>query len=98
VGAVDRMAFQCPCGFTKSSPPPNPPPSALALIAGARHIQAGTVRVLGGDMADRAHRAAACPRIAYMPQGLGRLGLDGFRGELRLAAMNTTLAGMTWSG
>jgi ribosome-dependent ATPase len=28
--------------------------------------------VLGGDMADPAHRRAACPRIAYMPQGLGK--------------------------
>ena len=28
--------------------------------------------VLGGDMADRRHRKAVCPRIAYMPQGLGR--------------------------
>jgi hypothetical protein len=28
--------------------------------------------VLDGDMADAAHRARVCPRIAYMPQGLGR--------------------------
>src|ERR1019366_1260377 len=28
--------------------------------------------VLGGDMADFRHRAAVCPRIAYMPQGLGK--------------------------
>ena len=32
----------------------------------------GSVSVLGGDMADAAHRAAVCPRIAYMPQGLGK--------------------------
>jgi ribosome-dependent ATPase len=44
----------------------------MALVAGARAIQSGTVTVLGGDMADAAHRAVACPRIAYMPQGLGR--------------------------
>ena len=30
------------------------------------------VQVLGGDMAEPRHRAAICPRIAYMPQGLGR--------------------------
>ncbi|HML14251.1 MAG TPA: ribosome-associated ATPase/putative transporter RbbA [Xanthobacteraceae bacterium] len=46
--------------------------SLLAIIAGARHIQSGNVFVLDGDMADSAHRAAVCPRIAYMPQGLGR--------------------------
>jgi ribosome-dependent ATPase len=46
--------------------------SLLALIAGARRIQTGTVDVLGGDMADSAHRGRVGPRIAYMPQGLGK--------------------------
>jgi len=45
--------------------------SLLSLISGTRRIQTGTVQVLGGDMADKAHRATICPRIAYMPQGLG---------------------------
>ena len=44
----------------------------FSLIAGARVIQEGSVEVLGGDMADRRHREAVCPRIAYMPQGLGK--------------------------
>ena len=44
----------------------------LGLIAGARKIQAGTIQVLSGDMADARHRNATCPRIAYMPQGLGK--------------------------
>jgi len=46
--------------------------SLLSLISGARRVQQGTVRVLKGDMADKAHRDQACPRIAYMPQGLGK--------------------------
>jgi ribosome-dependent ATPase len=46
--------------------------SLLAIAAGAKRIQQGKVEVLGGDMADRRHRSAVCPRIAYMPQGLGR--------------------------
>lgn len=46
--------------------------SLLALLAGARRLQDGRLQVLGGDMADRRHRDTACPRIAYMPQGLGR--------------------------
>lgn len=46
--------------------------SLFSLIAGARHIHEGHVEVLGGDMADAAHREAVCPRIAYMPQGLGK--------------------------
>jgi ribosome-dependent ATPase len=44
----------------------------LALIAGAKIIQAGSVHVLGGDMADGAHRTNVSPRIAFMPQGLGK--------------------------
>ncbi|HUI14957.1 MAG TPA: ribosome-associated ATPase/putative transporter RbbA [Xanthobacteraceae bacterium] len=44
----------------------------LGIIAGARRIQSGQVEVLGGDMADAAHRDAVCSRIAYMPQGLGK--------------------------
>ena len=46
--------------------------SLLSLIAGARQVQDGTVEVLGGDMRQRRHRDRVCPRIAYMPQGLGR--------------------------
>jgi ribosome-dependent ATPase len=46
--------------------------SLLSLIAGARRIQEGSVEVLGGDMADAGFRREACPRIAYMPQGLGK--------------------------
>ncbi|HTR17250.1 MAG TPA: ribosome-associated ATPase/putative transporter RbbA [Acetobacteraceae bacterium] len=44
----------------------------LGILAGAKRLQAGQVRVLGGDLADPRHRRAVCPRIAYMPQGLGK--------------------------
>src|SRR3984885_12474754 len=46
--------------------------SLLSMIAGARQIQSGRVIVLDNDMADATRRAAICPRIAYMPQGLGK--------------------------
>ncbi len=46
--------------------------SLLSLIAGARAVQEGRVHVLDGDMADAAHRRLTCPKIAYMPQGLGK--------------------------
>jgi len=46
--------------------------SLLALLAGARAVQTGSVRALDGDMASARHRARVCPHIAYMPQGLGR--------------------------
>jgi ribosome-dependent ATPase len=44
----------------------------LALIAGVRRIQEGEVLALDGNMNDREHRRLSLPRIAYMPQGLGR--------------------------
>jgi len=46
--------------------------SLLSLISGARAVQQGRVEVFGGDIADPMHRRASCPRIAYMPQGLGK--------------------------
>ncbi len=58
------VGFIGPDGVGKSS--------LLSLIAGARRIQEGHVAVLGGDMADAGHRREVCPKIAYMPQGLGR--------------------------
>lgn len=46
--------------------------SLLSLIAGARTVQRGHIDVLGGDIANAGHRHSAQPRIAYMPQGLGK--------------------------
>ncbi|MEH6473926.1 MAG: ATP-binding cassette domain-containing protein, partial [Halopseudomonas sp.] len=45
--------------------------SLLGLMAGVRKIQVGSVEVLGSDMQRTSSRQAICPRIAYMPQGLG---------------------------
>lgn len=45
----------------------------LSLITGARAMQeCGSIQVLGGDMRSKAHRDKVCPKIAYMPQGLGK--------------------------
>ena len=44
----------------------------MALIAGSKKLQEGSVDVLGGDMRQVRHRRNVCPRIAYMPQGLGK--------------------------
>ncbi|MGB5135952.1 MAG: ribosome-associated ATPase/putative transporter RbbA [Prochlorococcaceae cyanobacterium] len=46
--------------------------SLLALVAGARRLQQGELRVFGRDMARVRERRALCERIAYLPQGLGR--------------------------
>jgi ribosome-dependent ATPase len=58
------IGFIGPDGVGKSS--------LFSLIAGARAIQTGRIEVLGGDMAEARYRASVCPRIAYMPQGLGK--------------------------
>lgn len=44
----------------------------LGLLAGARKIQIGRIEVLGGDMSGARHRNIVGPRIAYLPQGLGK--------------------------
>ncbi len=44
----------------------------IGLISGARKLQQGTLQVLGGDMSQASHRELVGPRIAYMPQGLGK--------------------------
>lgn len=44
----------------------------LGLITGAKKLQTGTIDVLGGPIEDPAHRRQVCPKIAFMPQGLGR--------------------------
>lgn len=46
--------------------------SLLSLISGARVIEHGNIMVLGGDMSDVRHRQDVCPKIAWMPQGLGK--------------------------
>lgn len=45
--------------------------SLLSLIAGARALQEGELDVPGGNMRRKQHCVQVCPRIAYMPQGLG---------------------------
>ena len=45
----------------------------LSLITGAHAMQkGGMLNVLGGDMRDADHRERICPKVAYMPQGLGK--------------------------
>src|SRR5262249_49761056 len=70
--ALDDIALARPAGgFVGLIGPDGVGKSTLlGLLAGAKRIQSGRVEVLGGDMASRAHRAAVCPRIAFMPQGL----------------------------
>ncbi len=72
--ALDRVTVDIPAGGMVGLIGPDGvgKSSVLSLVAGARRIQTGTVAVLGGDMAISAYRTELCPRVAYMPQGLGR--------------------------
>ncbi len=72
--ALDDVSLEIPAGVITGLIGPDGvgKSSLLALISGARRIQEGAVHVLGGDMADPRHRKRHGPRIAYMPQGLGK--------------------------
>jgi len=72
--ALDNVSLEIPSGRMMGLIGPDGvgKSSLLSLIAGAREIQSGRVEVLGGDMAAADHRRDVCPRIAYMPQGLGK--------------------------
>src|ERR1700722_17243421 len=71
--ALDHVTLRLPAGCMVGLIGPDGvgKSSLLSMIAGARQIQSGRVIVLDQDMAD-APRRAICPRIAYMPQGLGK--------------------------
>ncbi|MGM0912722.1 MAG: ribosome-associated ATPase/putative transporter RbbA [Pseudomonadota bacterium] len=72
--ALDNVSMDLPAGQMVGLIGPDGvgKSSLLALLAGARRLQQGQIVVLGGDMRDAHHRRLTCPRIAYMPQGLGR--------------------------
>ncbi|MGE0628926.1 MAG: ATP-binding cassette domain-containing protein, partial [Hyphomicrobiaceae bacterium] len=72
--ALDGISLDVPAGCLAGLIGPDGvgKSSLLSLIAGARAAQMGQIDVLGGDMTKARHRRAACPRIAYMPQGLGK--------------------------
>ena len=74
VAALDGVSLTVPYGTTTAVIGPDGvgKSTLLALVAGVRRRQAGAIRVLGGDMATAVHRSRVAPRIAYMPQGLGR--------------------------
>src|SRR6476469_2434278 len=74
VVALDGISLDIPSGIRVGIIGPDGvgKSTLLSLVAGSRRLQQGRLRVLGGDVASVQHRRQVCPRIAYMPQGLGK--------------------------
>lgn len=74
VTAVNDVTLSLPAGTTIGLVGPDGvgKSTLLGLIAGVRRLQSGKVMVLGADMGSRRAREAFLPRVAFMPQGLGR--------------------------
>jgi ribosome-dependent ATPase len=74
VVALDDISLEIPAGIMVGIVGPDGvgKSTLMALVAGSKKLQDGDITVLGGDIADAGHRREVGPRIAYMPQGLGK--------------------------
>ncbi len=73
VCALDGISLSIPAGCMAGLIGPDGvgKSTLLSLIAGVRQLQTGDLRVLDADLRSASDRRTLCPRIAYMPQGLG---------------------------
>ncbi len=74
IKALDNVTLELPggCMVGLIGPDGVGKSSLLALVSCARKIQQGHIEVLGEDIGVRKIRNALLPRVAYMPQGLGK--------------------------
>lgn len=72
--ALDHVDLDLPMGRTIGLVGPDGvgKSTLLGLISGVKKLQEGRVEVLGGSVGDARYRRDLSPRVAYMPQGLGR--------------------------
>jgi ribosome-dependent ATPase len=72
--ALDGISLDIPTGIMVGIVGPDGvgKSTLMGLIAGAKKLQEGDLTVLGGDIGDARHRRNTGPRIAYLPQGLGK--------------------------
>jgi ribosome-dependent ATPase len=74
VVALDGISLEIPAGIMVGIVGPDGvgKSTLMALVAGSKKMQAGAITVLDGDIASVRHRREVGPRVAYMPQGLGK--------------------------
>ena len=74
VVALDGISLDIPAGIMVGIVGPDGvgKSTLMALVAGSKKLQQGGITVLDGEIGDARHRRAVGPRIAYMPQGLGK--------------------------
>jgi ribosome-dependent ATPase len=74
VVALDGISLDIPGGIMVGIVGPDGvgKSTLMALIAGSKKLQEGELIVLDGDIGEVRHRRSVGPRIAYMPQGLGK--------------------------
>ena len=74
VVALDDISLDIPSGLMVGIVGPDGvgKSTLMALVAGSKKLQEGSVVALDGEMGEVRHRRAVGPRIAYMPQGLGK--------------------------
>jgi ribosome-dependent ATPase len=74
VVALDDISLDIPAGIMVGIVGPDGvgKSTLMALVAGSKKLQQGSVVALDGEMGEVRHRRAVGPRIAYMPQGLGK--------------------------
>jgi ribosome-dependent ATPase len=72
--ALEDISLEIPLGATVGMIGPDGvgKSTLLALIAGVKKIQEGSLEVFGGDISQEFFRQRVRSRIAYMPQGLGK--------------------------
>ncbi len=72
--ALQNVTLSLPTGCTVGLVGPDGvgKSTLLSIVSGVKRIQDGLVHVMGTDLSDAAARQRLLPRIAYMPQGLGR--------------------------
>src|SRR5262245_60962592 len=68
VVALDQISLEIPSGIMVGIVGPDGvgKSTLMALIAGSKKLQDGTLTVLAGDIDDAKHRHSVGPRIAYM--------------------------------